>query len=587
MADKSNRLVRKMFEGSLSVIIIMSITTTLGMLVDGIFIGNFLGVDAMAAYGIVSPMFVIYAAVGGIFSSGCQTLVARALSSGKLNKANGIFTMSCILGIIVSVVIMIVVIAISTPLTSVLGASGDTAYLMDDARGFLTGLTLGVPGIIMTSCLQCVMQLDNDGKRAIMATAVMTAIIIIGDSFVIFVLEGGLLQMAMMTALAYYASTIVLLFHFRKKDAAIRFDRKNVEWSEAGRMFSTGLPTAVSRICTTLRTLVLNHLLLIIAGSLAVAAFSVQSNMNNLFGSVGPGIGMAVLLISGITVGEENKSMTKGLLKTALSEGFIIVTIIAAFVFVAAPLLVALYINDPATTDMAISCVRWFALSMPVHAVNTVFINYLQGSRNLALSHAVCILNEFVMVVAFAFILGSMFGVDGVWASFLVGRLITLLCIVVLAAWRSRRVPRRLDDYLFLPKDFDVPDDCKLEASAEDMDQVLDMSMKAQEFCREKGIDQKRGYYVSLCIEEMAGNIIRHGFTDDKKHSIQLRLIYKDGELVLRIRDDCAPFDPKKWMEIHEPVDKTANIGIRLTYKIAGSVQYINTMKMNNLIIRV
>ena len=85
--QNNNRIIKKMFEGSLMVIILTTITTTLGMLVDGIVIGNFLGVDAMAAYGIVSPAFIVSAAVGGIFSSGCQTLTNEEGYVAKINIA--------------------------------------------------------------------------------------------------------------------------------------------------------------------------------------------------------------------------------------------------------------------------------------------------------------------------------------------------------------------------------------------------------------------------------------------------------------------------------------------------------------------
>ncbi len=43
----------------------------------------------------------------------------------------------------------------------------------------------------------------------------------------------------------------------------------------------------------------------------------------------------------------------------------------------------------------------------------------------------------------------------------------------------------------------------------------------------------------------MAGNVVEHGFTKDKKrHAIDLRVTVKDSDVILRIKDDCVPFDP-------------------------------------------
>ena len=52
-------------------------------------------------------------------------------------------------------------------------------------------------------------------------------------------------------------------------------------------------------------------------------------------------------------------------------------------------------------------------------------------------------------------------------------------------------------------------------------------------------IYEKHAMYAALSIEEMAGNIVEHGFTDNKNHSIDVRVVYTGEELILRIKDDC------------------------------------------------
>ncbi len=74
------------------------------------------------------------------------------------------------------------------------------------------------------------------------------------------------------------------------------------------------------------------------------------------------------------------------------------------------------------------------------------------------------------------------------------------------------------------------------------MEEVINISREVQKFCREKGLDEKRSYYASLFLEEMAGNVIEHGFTKDKKkHTVDIRVIHKKEEVLLRIKDDCIP----------------------------------------------
>ena len=111
------------------------------------------------------------------------------------------------------------------------------------------------------------------------------------------------------------------------------------------------------------------------------------------------------------------------------------------------------------------------------------------------------------------------------------------------------------------------------------------MGMAVEEFCLKHGSGDKLAKKIHLCLEEMGANIINHGFSDGKEHSIDVRVIRTDAGFMIRMRDDCKSFDPKKWYEIHNPVDITRNIGIRLVFAIAKDVQYVNTMQLNNLVI--
>ena len=89
-------------------------------------------------------------------------------------------------------------------------------------------------------------------------------------------------------------------------------------------------------------------------------------------------------------------------------------------------------------------------------------------------------------------------------------------------------------------------------------------------------------------MEEMAGNIVRHGFSgDSKKHSVDIRVVLKDDDIILRIRDNCIAFNPSEYHKIMQENDDFKNIGIKLVYGIAKKVDYQNLLGMNVLTIRI
>ena len=68
---------------------------------------------------------------------------------------------------------------------------------------------------------------------------------------------------------------------------------------------------------------------------------------------------------------------------------------------------------------------------------------------------------------------------------------------------------------------------------------------------------------------------------------MDIRVIHKDDDLILRIRDDCVPFNPSDRADMLSEEDKVRNIGIRLVFQIAEHVQYQNLLGLNVLTIRI
>ena len=82
--------------------------------------------------------------------------------------------------------------------------------------------------------------------------------------------------------------------------------------------------------------------------------------------------------------------------------------------------------------------------------------------------------------------------------------------------------------------------------------------------------------------------MVDHGFRKDSKaHSVDIRVTHKNDEVILRIRDDCVPFDPGERQKLTDSEDITKNIGIRMVYKIARNIEYQNILGLNVLTIKI
>ena len=115
---------------------------------------------------------------------------------------------------------------------------------------------------------------------------------------------------------------------------------------------------------------------------------------------------------------------------------------------------------------------------------------------------------------------------------------------------------------------------------------IVAITEEIQAFCRRNGIDEKKQYYILLCLEEIAVNIIHYGFRDGREHYIDIRIV-AGGNVLLNIRDDAIQFDPTA--KVEADVTSSAEerdiggLGIYLVKKVAKEFSYKRVIGFNNL----
>lgn len=174
-------------------------------------------------------------------------------------------------------------------------------------------------------------------------------------------------------------------------------------------------------------------------------------------------------------------------------------------------------------------------------------------------------------------------GMNGVWTAQILGCALSA-AVLYAYAWKVSGKPAGSPDGLMCyPEGFGVPDEDRIDIPVRGMDEVISLSRTVWAFCEAHGIDSRRKNCVSLCVEELAGNIVRHGFGDGKKHSLDIRVTLTGEDVRLCLKDDCRAFDPTEASKLFDPDDKAHNIGLRIAVGITRSMTYQNTFGLNIL----
>ena len=580
-------MIRKLFRQMLITQIISSMTVMICMLVDSVMIGRFLGVNAMTAYGLATPILLIIAAFGSMLSAGIQVVCGKTMAGGDLEGTNGCYSVAIALAAAVSAVGLTLVLVFSGPLSTLLGAGrpGPENPVYSLTRDYIRGFIVGAPAFIFAQIMVPFMQISGSRTRLVAAVAAMTLSDIAFDILNVFVFHAGTLGMGLASSLSYYIAFAIGAAYFLRKSCMFRFRPALVKAKQALELLRSGIPTVVNQISGVLLVFVLNKLLLRVGQNAAVASYSVISTVGNFCYCFGAGIGSVALLLGSIFYSDEDRPALQTLVRTMTRYAVLLDAVLIAAVLLAAPTLVSLFLTDNLDARrMAIQGVRLFSLSLLPSALNSSFKNYYQGSGRTRLSEAISVMQNFAFIAVSALVLSSFLSTTGVWLGYLCGETLTLLVTSILVWRHAGRLTLSAEAYAFLPRGFGAAEGDYLELSLNTLEGAVKASQQAADFCAAHGEKPRDCTMIALCIEEMTANIVEHGFhKGGKDHSVDLRLLFREDRRLIRIRDDCVSFDPIRYLELHSDEDPMAHIGIRMVMKMVQRANYVNSLGLNNL----
>ena len=580
-------MVNKLFKQMLLTQILSSMTVMLCMLVDSMMIGHFLGIDSMTAYGLSSPILLVFAALGCMISAGVQVVCGKTMGSGDKKGTNACYTASVVIIGAIALIGVAGVLLFTDQICILLGAGQPTPdnNVFFLTRDYLRGFIIGAPAFLVCQVMVPYMQISGNRTRLVVAVALMTVGDIIFDFLNVFLFKAGTFGMGLASSVSYFIAFFIGIVYFIRRSCVFKFKIKLLKISVCGKLAKAGIPTLINQISLVFLTLLLNKMLLGVGGNIAVAAYSTISTAGNICYSFSSGIAAVALTLSSIFYTDEDRSALRMTVKSMTMFGVSICGIVTIIVLAAAKPMVMMFLENPAAKDIAIEGFRIFVLSLVPCALNTCFKNYYQGIDHAKLSMTISVLQNFALTALSAFVLSRFAGIRGVWFGFITGECLTFLIVSIYVFYKNGEVSVSAKSYSLIPDDFGVKEENCLEFSITEPDKVKDASESSFEFCKDRGISNKMSSLIALCIEEMGNNITQHGFKkSNKEYIIDIRVMIKEGSPILRIRDNCENFDPVKYLELHrDDDDPTEHIGIKMVMKIVKSANYVNSIGLNNL----
>ena len=430
--------------------------------------------------------------------------------------------------------------------------------------------------------------MEGKYKRVNMTAMLTTIIDIAADAFVVFVLHGGMFEIAIATSLGYIIPFFIgaEFFMQKKHHSSFNFSLKGITSKICGEILRLGAPAGVIKGSSALGGVLINNMLTAFNTPYLVAAYGVFSQITVFVRSSWFAPSDTLNAFAGIFIGEEDKESLKETQKISLRHSLVYTSVVTVILFVFAEPLANMFLksNDPEALRMAAECLRISCFSLPFHTIIYNLSNYLMAVKRIRF----CNIYSFLIVcgssVPVTFLMLNVIGYRGAWVS-RVANMMLLSVIAVVYVYMNKSGKTYRDKMLLLPDSFGIQPEDEIAVSATSTEEIIDLSRLAVAFALEHGAERNKAMTFGLVTEELATVLKDHGFSDGKTHNINARLAAKNEELIIRMRDDCKPFNLTEYYKmVREDIEQ--GVGTAIIMKKAKDVQYTNTLGTNNLIVR-
>lgn len=582
-SKRSAKIITQMFRALLPAQILSLMTNSLSSIINGLLVGNFLEPEAMVALGFVVPMSMLLCGLSTIISGGARVLCGRCKGRGDVKGLDCTFSVSVAMSVILGGVLTVAALCFSVPLARLFGAAGDTTAA---TATYIRGLAFGFIPSIMIPSLMVFLQTGNESNYAFYSAVVLAVCSLVFSFVAITAFELGVFGMGIASSLSQYVAMLFLLRRFRKNKALMKFDFAGIKNDLIRLTVKLGSPAALSMILYSMRNVMLNSIGLRFGGTVSVSALAILNSVGGVFDAFNTGVGAVALMLASVFVGERDFESLRLLLRSTLKIGLLLAAAKVAVIAVFGKGIVLMFGAEGDIVDEAFGLLLCYGLNMPVNILMQTLIPPYQSLGRVKYLNVIYIFAAFVIPVGFCLLACPIIGTKAIWLCYFVA---DFLCLVILTVHSMRKrghFPRSAEDWLVIEDDFS--DGVKLNISVRSIEEIINISEKIIDFCRKNGVRAKESMFCGLCMEEMAVNIVEHGFPKSKRkdNEIDLFMSIDDDGINMRIRDNAKEFDPHVKLQNPDPDDPCRNVGIRLVSKLASEMNYQSCFGMNVLTIK-
>jgi len=244
---------------------------TSGSLVDGMFIGNYEGVTALAAVNLIIPITTLLFGVSMMISIGGSVRGGKYLGEKNISAASAIFSKTLMFMVVYGLIVIALGLVFEAEIFASLGADKTLFPVMSEYYRIIFPFLFFQFIVIQ---IYFFIRLDGFPNLAALGLAIGAAVNITLDYLFIAVYGWGLTGAALATGISEVVSLAVMLFYFVHPQRKISFGWRQKNWREVFQAAYNGISEFINEVSGALIAFIFNWMLIQRAGVTGVAAIT-------------------------------------------------------------------------------------------------------------------------------------------------------------------------------------------------------------------------------------------------------------------------------------------------------------------------
>lgn len=386
-------------------------------IIDGIFIGQGVGAEAIMGLALTGPLMSLTAAFGAMVGVGAATLMSVKLGQKDYGTAQKILGNVVIMNLTLGIVLGLLLLVFINPILRFFGASDVT---LPYARNFMSIILVGNVVTHMYLGLNALLRSTNRPQKAMCATIGTVVLNCILAPIFIFVLGWGIRGAATATIMAQMIMLTWQLRLFSNKDELIHLSRSIIKLDVkiVKESLLVGLPQFLINLCACLVAAMMTRSLTTYGGDMAVGAFGICNRFILFIVMVVIGLNQGMQPIAGYNFGARRYDRVLGVLNKALIFGSVItLTGFVVGVFFPTPFVSVFAKDSPQLIKLSAHALSCMVMMFPIVGIQIVSTAFFQSIGYAPKSIFLSLTRQLIFLVPAIFILPHLYAdpLEGLW----------------------------------------------------------------------------------------------------------------------------------------------------------------------------